>query len=83
MLVTCFSIAPVPMTSARAIAALVRPSAMRPSTSRSRGVSALRGSRRRAMSCVTTSGSSTVPPDAMRRTASSISSSRVTRSLSR
>ena len=53
-------------------AALERPSAMSPSTSRSRGVSSARGSSRwrRLRSWATTSGSMTVPPPATRRTAS-------------
>ena len=67
------------------IAALVRPSAIRPSTSRSRGLSApmalspeLRNSKRSM-----TSGSIAVPPAATRRTASTNCLLSNTRSLSR
>ena len=60
----CFSTAPGVTTRMRAIAVFECPSAIRPSTSRSRGVSRRTGSsaRRRANSCATTCGSSTVPP---------------------
>ena len=67
-----------------AIAALERPSAISASTSRSRGVSRSSGSSRwRAMIAATTSGSSTVPPAATRRTPSTNSATSATRSLSR
>ena len=70
MLLTCFSTALSLTTRARAIAGLLRPSAISASTSRSRGVSRSSGSRRRerASSCATTSGSSAVPPAPTRRT---------------
>ena len=85
MLATCFSTAPVVTTSASAMPALDRPSAMRPSTSRSLGVSLASGSAflLRASSCRTTSGSSAVPPAATRLAASMNSSMSATRSLSR
>ena len=73
MLVTCFSTARSVTTSSAAIAALERPSAIRPSTSRSRGVSASSGSSRRRLRpsiWETTSGSSAEPPAPTRRTAS-------------
>ena len=61
--VMCFSTAPSDTTRACAMPAFERPSAMRASTSRSRGVSESSGpERRRASSCATTSGSRTVPP---------------------
>ena len=47
MLLTCFSTALSVTTSDRAIAGLLRPSAISASTSRSRGVSRSSGSRRR------------------------------------
>ena len=67
------------------IAALVRPSAMRPSTSRSRGDRRSSGSRRRvrASSCATTSGSRAVPPVPTRSTPSRNSDTSAMRSLSR
>ena len=76
MLRTCFSTAPSVTTRARAMAVLERPSAIRASTSRSRGVSSRSGSsrRRRTSSWPTTSGSSTVPPAATRASASRNSS---------
>lgn len=85
MAATCFSTAPIVTTSAAAMAVLERPSAMRPSTSRSLRVSRARGSafRLRARSCRTTSGSRAVPPAATRWAASMNSSMSATRSLSR
>jgi hypothetical protein len=85
MAATCFSTAPSVTTSAAAMAVLERPSAMRPSTSRSLRVSRPSGSafRLRARSCRTTSGSRAVPPAATRRAASMNSSMSATRSLSR
>src|SRR5215208_2573845 len=70
--VTCFSTARSVTTSASAIALLERPSAIRPSTSRSRAVRLSSGSSRlrRPSSSATTSGSSAEPPLATRRTAS-------------
>ena len=56
--------------SLRRCAQFERPSAMSPSTSRSRGVSVVERvvrARRRPSSCATTSGSTTVPPAATRR----------------
>ena len=85
MLVTCFSTARGVTTSFAAIAPLERPSAISPSTSRSRAVSSASGSsrRRRPTSCETTDGSSAEPPSATRRTAAANSSTSATRSLSR
>jgi hypothetical protein len=65
-----------------AIAAFDRPSAISPSTSRSRAVSTASGSRR-ASSWETTSGSIAVPPSATRRTASMNWATFEIRSLSR
>src|SRR3954454_8553684 len=83
--VTCFSTARSVTTRASAMAALERPSAIRPSTSRSRAVRPSSGSsrRRRPSSRATTSGSSALPPPATRRTASVKVSTSATRSLSR
>ena len=84
MLAMCFSTALSVSTSASAMPAFERPSAISASTSRSRGVSASTGlARRRPSSCATTSGSSAVPPAATRRTASTNSATSSTRSLSR
>src|SRR4051812_21489930 len=62
-----------------------RPSAISPSTSRSRGLSSDSGSsrRRRPSSRETTSGSSALPPSPPRLTASTKRSRSATRSLSR
>jgi len=67
------------------MAALDRPSAISPSTSRSRGVICESGSSRalRASSLAITSGSIAVPPAATRRTASMNWPLSNTRSLSR
>jgi hypothetical protein len=81
--VTCFSTEPTPTTSAVAIPWFVRPSAISPRTSRSRAVSAVSGSRRRANICRTTCSSSTVPPAAIRVTASRSSSRDEIRSFSK
>ena len=80
-LLTAFSV----MNSRCAIAALDRPSAIRASTSRSRGVSRATGALRacRTISLLTTSGSSTVPPAATVRMAPVNWSSLKTRSFSR
>jgi hypothetical protein len=59
------------------------PSAISPRTSRSRAVSAVSGSRRRANICRTTCSSSTVPPAAIRVTASRSSSRDEIRSFSK
>ena len=71
MLLVCLATAFSVTKSAAAMAAFERPSAISASTSRSRGVSRSSGSSRwRAIRAATTSGSSTVPPAATRRTAS-------------
>ena len=85
MLLMCLSMA-LPVTkSLAAMAALERPSAISPSTSRSRAVSRPIGSRRACwdISTATTLGSSTVPPAATCRTASTKVRTSATRSLSR
>ena len=68
-----------------AMAAFDRPSAINPITSRSRGLSRASGALRwcRLSSASTTFGSSTVPPAATRRTASTNVCTSETRSLSR
>ncbi len=84
MLVTYFSTAPPETTSALAIAALDRPSAISPSTSFSRGVRSAMPRRWLARrSWDTTSGSSTVPPAATRVSASRNSLTSAIRSFSR
>src|SRR5947207_1083415 len=85
MLATCFSTARPEITRPSAIAWLLRPSAISPSTSCSRGVSSSSGSsaRRRPSMCETTSGSSAEPPSATRWTASMKRSTSATRSFSR
>src|ERR1700742_4701093 len=66
MLATCFSTAPPEMNSAALIPALDRPSAISPSTSRSRRVSVFSPSVRRLArdSWLTTSGARAGPPAA-------------------
>jgi hypothetical protein len=85
MLAMCFSTAPPDTTSAAAIPALDRPSAISASTSRSRGVRDDMPSvvLLAARSWLTTSGSSAVPPDPTRSSASLNSATSDTRSLSR
>jgi hypothetical protein len=85
MLAMCFSTAPPETTSAVAIPALDRPSAISASTSRSRGVRDDMPSvvRLAASSWLTTSGSRAVPPDPTRSSASLNSATSDTRSLSR
>ena len=85
MFPTCFSTARSDTTSRPAIAPLDRPSAISPSTSRSRAVSVASPPPRRLApsSWVTTSGSSAVPPAATRLSASMNSLTSATRSLSR
>ncbi|RKE17299.1 2-polyprenyl-6-methoxyphenol hydroxylase-like FAD-dependent oxidoreductase [Streptomyces sp. TLI_171] len=84
MLLMCFATALSLTTSACAMPALERPSAIRPSTSRSRGVSRASGSlSRRSSNCATTCGSRAVPPSATRRTAATNSATSATRCLSR
>src|SRR4051794_11323040 len=63
MFATCFSTAPTVTTSCAAIAAFDRPSAINPSTSRSRGESpASCPPVRRARGCAATPGSDPPPP---------------------
>src|SRR6185437_2751866 len=85
MFATCFSTAPSETTRLVAMAELVRPSAIRASTSRSRALSRAKAVVRREapMSWVTTSGSRAVPPDATRTNASTKSATSATRSFSR
>jgi len=85
MLATCFSTAPPETTSSTAIAEFDRPSAIRASTWRSRGVSVARPPRCRLArnNWLTTSGSSAVPPPATRSSAAVNSATLATRSLSR
>jgi hypothetical protein len=85
MLATCFSTVPPVTTSASAMPAFERPSAISASTWRSRAVSAARPSARRLArsSWPTTSGSSAVPPAATRSSASANSATSATRSFSR
>jgi hypothetical protein len=81
----CFSTAPPDMTSAAAMPALERPSAINASTSRSRGVSddTPRLVRLAASNWLTTSGSRAVPPAPTRSSAALNSDTSDTRSLSR
>ena len=73
------------MTSAAAIPALDRPSAISASTSRSLAVSEASPAARRLApsSWLTTSGSSAVPPEPTRSSAAANSATSATRSLSR
>ena len=81
----CLATARSVMTMRWAMATLDRPSAIRPSTSRSRGLSAPRLALPvlRASNRAITSGSMAVPPPATRRTASTNWVLSNTRSLSR
>src|SRR5581483_227442 len=85
MLVTCFSTARSVTTSRSPIAWFDRPSAISPSTSRSRGVRRSSGSSRLVLptSRATTAGSSAEPPSATRRTAAANSPTSPTRSFRR
>ena len=85
MLVMCFSTAAWLTNSASAIPRLDFPSAIAASTSRSRGLSVVERPSLPARPSMraTTSGSSALPPEATRSTASMNASTSPTRSLSR